>query len=488
MAVARGQCPNCGAPIEYTIGSSISKVCPYCRHVVLRSDRGLENLGRAADLANTPSTVAVGDRGTLRGVGFEVVGRVQLDYGRGPWDEYYVAFSDGSWGWMADAQGNFYVTKLITEGIPLPPPQSLGPDVPVLLGRYGEYRVAERRSARVVSAEGELPFRPPRERVYADLQGRDGAFGTIDYGDGTRPPELFLGHQIPHAEVQLVPRGGERPGAQKVELEAIRCPNCGAALPAPSDPSIERVACRYCRAVSDLRSMQVIARQAQAFAEPKIPLGSSAVLAGTRYIVIGYVERSATIEGETFHWSEYLLYGEKIGFRWLVEDEGIWLFVRPVSGGEVRVSGNVASWHGRSFYLRNDNRARVDYVLGEFYWKVEVGETVRATDYVSGTDVLSREESDGEVQWSYGQVVAWAKIAQAFNLPSRAKVRERMPYEERESGRGANAFPSVLTWLLIFGVALLVIICSIASSDGGSGGGYYSSGGGYGGFGGFGGK
>ena len=73
------RCPSCGAPIEFGVGSSIAKVCEFCRATIVRSDRGLENLGKVADLANTPSLIAVGDQGTLAGRPFEVLGRVQLE-------------------------------------------------------------------------------------------------------------------------------------------------------------------------------------------------------------------------------------------------------------------------------------------------------------------------------------------------------------------------------------------------------------------------
>lgn len=483
MAIAQGTCPNCGAPNEFTVGSSISKVCPYCRHVILRTDRDWRNLGRAADLANTPSVLAVGDRGTLRGVGFEVLGRVQLDYGQGPWDEFYVALSNGTWGWFAEAQGNVYATQLATVPVEVPPPQSLQLDAPVTLGPYGVFRVVERRTARVLTAEGELPFQPVPERFYADLHGPGGAFATIDYGDGTRPPEVFVGYQVPRSELQLVPRGGERGGVQKVKLEAITCPNCGAGLPPPVDRAIERVACRYCNAVSDLASMKVIARQAQAYAAPRIPLGSSGTLGGAKFTVIGYVERSAEIDGERFRWCEYLLWSESLGFRWLVEDEGNWLFVRTISNADVQHRGSVAVWHGRTFSLRNDNEARVDYVLGEFYWKVEVGETVRATDFVSGSDVLSREKSRDEVTWSYATPVTWSHIARAFGLSDRSA-------SPGDAGVGSQSTAmGFVGWLVVFLlVAACVCVIAMADNDDGGGGGMYYGGGTYGGYGGFGGK
>ncbi len=498
MAVAQGPCPSCGATIEFGVASSLSKVCPYCRHVVVRTDRDWRDVGRAADLANTPSRVAVGDRGEIRGVAFEVLGRVQLDYGRGPWDEYYCLFGTSDRGWIAEAQGQLYVTMLTSQVPQLPPAASLAPDQRVTLGGYGAFRVSERRTARVLSAEGELPAQPTRERLYADLTGDAGAFATLDYNDGTRPPELYVGHQVPLAELRVVPRGGERPGAQKVSLDAIACPSCGGALPAPADRSIERVACRYCHAITEVASLKVVARQAAAAAIPKIPLGSTATLQGIKYVVIGFMRRSASIEGERFAWHEYLMFAESLGFRWLVEDEGNWLFARPIAGGELQSGSGAVVWHGRPFSVRNENDARVEYVLGEFYWKVEVGETTRATDFISGGDVLSREVGDGEVQWTYSTPVPWKNIAHAFGIATSAGYvpgnSASEGYALPGSGVGGAWFGTssdggarAMSGGTIVAIIVFVIVCFVCisfSDDGGFGG----FGGGGGGFGGFGGK
>jgi hypothetical protein len=477
--------------MTFSVGASLSQVCRYCRTVVVRTDREWQNLGKAADLANTPSKLAVGDRGALRGKSFEVVGRVQLDYGRGPWDEFYVQYNDGQWGWIAEAQGNLYVTQKIQENIPFPPPQTLQVDMPVALGRYGHFRVVERRNARVLTAEGELPFRPSPQRFYADCHGPNGAFATLDYNDGSQPPELFVGMIIPLAEVTLQPRGGERPGAQKAALTELTCQNCGGKLPAPK-PGIERVACRYCNAISDSNTMQVLAQQSAARQKLLFPLGTEGTLGGTKYMVIGYVERSAYVEGEQFFWQEYLLWSESVGFRWLMLDEGNWLFVTPISAADVQCNEYQAAWRGRMFQLRNRNDARVEFVLGEFYWKVEVGETVAATDFVSGSDVLSREKTQDEVNWSYCTPVSFAQLAQAFGVSAGA-MASGFTYNPTAGVNAPNDSASkplgILSTIALLICIFACVICIVASSDG-SGGSYSSSSysGGGSSFGGFGGK
>src|SRR6185436_7423954 len=160
MAIGSGSCPSCGAPIEFRAGSSVAKVCEYCGATVFRTDRGLENLGKVADIANVPSLIAVGDSGTLAGRSFLVLGRVQLDHGAGPWDEYYFVYDGGaSSGFLAYAEGVWYATAEAPAKVGVPPYESLRIEADVVLGDGGSFRVAEVKAARVVSAEGELPGR-----------------------------------------------------------------------------------------------------------------------------------------------------------------------------------------------------------------------------------------------------------------------------------------------------------------------------------------
>jgi hypothetical protein len=477
----------------FGVGASISQVCKYCRTVVVRTDRDFKNLGKAADLANTPSSLAVGDRGEVRGRQFEVMGRVQLDYGRGPWDEFYLRFLNEQWGWIAEAQGNLYLTQKIAEKIVVPPPQSVAVESSIVLGRYGAFKVVERRTAKVLTAEGELPFAPSPQRFYLDCHGPGGSFATVDYNDGTKEPEVFVGVIVPLGELKLAPRGGERPGTQKVALTEITCKSCGGKLPPPK-PGIERVACKYCGAISDSNTLAVLARQAASQQTLKIPLGTQGTLGGTQYTCIGFCRRAATVEGEYFSWEEYLLWSATVGFRWVMLDEGNWLFVNPLSVADVTCNEYQAIWHGRTFQLRNRNDARVEYVQGEFYWKVEVGETVAATDFIAGSDILSREKSKDEVSWSYcspvsAQVLSTAFGVQIASTSGYAADNDSSTYYSGNSNSGGSALSGFASVVVI--IIVLVCLMAIGAFGEGGGGSYSSGGGGYSGsssFGGFGGK
>ena len=73
----------------------------------------------------------------------------------------------------------------------------------------------------------------------------------------------------------------------------------------------------------------------------------------------------------------------------------------------------------------------VEYVKGEFYWRVEQGETVRAVDYVSAPSMLSQEVSENEINWSLGTYMTNAEVEKAFgiaDLPKPWNVGPNQPF------------------------------------------------------------
>src|ERR671937_2166565 len=117
----QASCPACGAQVLFKTGSSVVVVCESCNSVVARTDRGVEDVGKVADVVESGSPLEVGLRGVYLGVAFELTGRAQLGHAAGGfWDEWYAAFSDGRWGWLAEAQGRFYLTFQISTPPDLP--------------------------------------------------------------------------------------------------------------------------------------------------------------------------------------------------------------------------------------------------------------------------------------------------------------------------------------------------------------------------------
>jgi hypothetical protein len=95
----------------------------------------------------------------------------------------------------------------------------------------------------------------------------------------------------------------------------------------------------------------------------------------------------------------------------------------------VQTSRDSARFDGRTFRIFQRARATVRHVLGEFYWKVTVEETVDSADYIAPPDLLSVEISRGEsgpedgarpgakeANYSLGTYVAHDEIEQAFGV------------------------------------------------------------------------
>jgi len=468
MAVAQGTCPSCGAPIEFGVGASIAKVCDYCRATIVRGDSGFQNYGKIADLAHTPSLIAVGDQGTLAGRPFEVLGRVQLDHGAGPWDEYYVAFDHGqAWGWLAYAEGHWYVTSHL-QGQPAPRFDQLRLEGDVDLGAAGSFRVFEIKTGKIVSAEGELPalFQPGQARHYADLLGRNLAFATLDYGDRSGGATVFTGWVFAEPQMQVTQAGPRT--IHKVKAEQIKCPSCGGEVPALSGDRAERLGCPYCGAVSDIALQQVVAKQEALRKLPDIPVGSRGTFNGVEYVCIAYMRRGSDFDGEHFSWEEYLIWSQPVGFRWLVKDpESGWSWVTPANLADVDLRGlpEQVAWGGKLFNLRNNNVARVEYVFGEVYWKCEVGEATEVSDFTAGKEVLSRELSASEVKWSHSAPIAWPVIAAGFGLPVDGPGGK---FGGGGSQGGASGCAQAGGLLFIIIVILLICAVGVLDDSGGS--------------------
>ncbi|MCE9576080.1 MAG: DUF4178 domain-containing protein [Deltaproteobacteria bacterium] len=402
-------CPKCGAAIEFRYDDSFVRVCDSCKAAVVRADRGLETLGQFADLVPTASPLALLASGTYRGAGFTLVGRAQLHHPMGgTWDEWYAKFDDGRWGWLSEAQGRFYLLFTIEGAQPAPLAQlKVGATAPVP-GVAATMTVAEIAEATYAGAAGELPFKlvPGTTYYYADLSGPAGEFATIDYGFGGGHASIYAGEQVPLLELHILGGVTAPPSLGKQGIR-LACPECDGSLELRVPDQTLRIGCPYCGALCDVNqgALQVLARQHKG-SESAIPLGAKAAFEDRELTVIGHITRAAQIDGTAYPFEEFLLYHPELGFRWLVQSDGHWNYVRPVDVGAVSADGSTARYDGVSFRRYIQCPLRVQRVRGECYWKVEIGEVANGTDYVAPPAMLSSEDSRTEVNWSLSEYVS----------------------------------------------------------------------------------
>lgn len=417
-----GRCPNCGAPVRYRWSSAVQTTCENCRSVIVRHDVDVETIGEIADLPPDASPIQLGTQGSLDGQGFTVVGRIAYQHKQGGWNEWHLAYDNGTSGWLSDAQLEFAVSSLVPPDTPLPAASEVSVGDAVVWGdRHLEVTTITR--ARYKGVEGELPFAYWGKEVetFVDLRGHDATFGTIDYsGD---EPALFIGRMVSFDELDLRNlRVFEATDASRA-LAGFNCANCGAAVELRALTYTLSVACTSCGAVISVRNREVMALQKAAAREsvhPAIPLGTRGDWAGQPYHVIGFQQRSVTVEGTRYRWDEYVLFNPHHGFRYLTTYNGHWNDVTPVRElpAMTSVGGRAARACGGRIHKHFQHAtARTDYVLGEFPWRVQAGEEVEADDYVDPPYMLSGEGTAQERTWSRGVYTDPTQIWQAFQLP-----------------------------------------------------------------------
>ena len=445
MSVLKANCPSCAAPIEFQKGSTIVLICPFCRSAVARTDRGLDDFGKVAEIVDSESPLKLGLKGQFKGQRFELTGRAQLRHELGGvWDEWYATFSNGWVGWLAEAQGRFYLTfyQPLPQGAQLPPFESLQLGQPVAaIPNQSPLMVTEKGTATSVAADGEIPYKlEPNERSnYADLSGQGNAFGTIDYS--MNPPWVFIGQQVTLEEIGLGDAKSVKREAGRVSTEGMGCPNCAAPLTLTAPDKAERVTCPYCNSLLDVNQGKLTWLKAlkppPSPPEFVLPIGAEGVfMDDARFKIIGAVVRSVKVDGISYYWHEYLLYNPMIGFRWLIHSDNHWNFVEPVNpaeveSGQIYGTGSTVTYQGKTYKIFQDAPARVEFVQGEFYWRVEQGETVRAIDYVAPPLMLSQETTDKEINWSIGVYQTNADIEKAFgvtDLPKPWSVAPNQPF------------------------------------------------------------
>lgn len=433
-----GSCPACGNGLTFRFETSVLAVCPHCNVAVARRGADLKAYGRVADPLATPTQLALDVQGRMAdGRGFTIAGRLQLDWGAGAWDEWHLAIDDGSYAWLAEAQGRFYLMKPaeLPSGRPgIPPFSRLPVGQRIELGKLGQFVVTERRAARYMTAQGQLPdvTEPGSVLHYADLSGRGGYLATLDYGDGDTPQALYLGKEMTLADLGIDRGELPQPVAKRVAGQKLSCTQCGGPLPLRAPDETQRVCCAYCGALLDATGNFEVLEILKIPVKPAIPLGKQGQLGGVTWTVIGFMVRSTVVEGMKYPWREYLLHEPAHGFAWLVESSGHWSFVEGVAAGDVEGGLNAPAYDGKRYKHFQTCKARVDQVLGEFYWTVKEGEKVAADDYVSPPHALSREKSGPEVTWSHGTYVepeeVWAAFGMEGEPPEPAGVGASQPW------------------------------------------------------------
>jgi hypothetical protein len=128
--------------------------------------------------------------------------------------------------------------------------------------------------------------------------------------------------------------------------------------------------------------------------------------------------RATSVDDERYRWREYLLYAGADGFVWLVEEDGRWEHIAPIPLGDLqRPSATSRIYQQERFERSQSVSAVVESVVGEFYWKIAVGETVVATEFTGPKRTkISEERTPEEISASLSTPLGLAQLRRAFGV------------------------------------------------------------------------
>lgn len=255
----------------------------------------------------------------------------------------------------------------------------------------------------------------------------------------------------------------ERP---QPKVRAIACPNCGGSVELRGMGSSLHATCINCLSVLDVshpavQIVQTFNEKTRRF-QPKIPLGTRGKIGGKLYEVNGYQTRALYADGDEYTWDEYVLYNPLYGFRYLSEYQGHWndivSFPRLPSPGTSAVSVD-----GRTYKLFQTANTKTIFVMGEFPWRVQVGDSVAIEDFVDPPGSVTREGLAGEFTWSRSTYIDGKDIWAAFQLkgapPTPVGVYSNQP-NPSASTRGLWGMLGIFSLLLFLAMSISFVFHS----------------------------
>ena len=135
----------------------------------------------------------------------------------------------------------------------------------------------------------------------------------------------------------------------------------------------------------------------------------------------------------------------------------------PLRPGEVSPTGTETSktvtYEGRTYKVFQEATAKVTYVVGEFYWRVAVGESVDTVDYIAPPYGISKEMTTSgarEISYSHGRYMQLDEVAQAFNVSNLTRPTTVGPMQPFPGSKIGRMWAAMLLLLLVVAIVLAI--------------------------------
>lgn len=436
-------------------------VCNYCSTTVYWGDDQVLQTGEKSVLPESDARLYLHATGKLGGEGYEVIGHVRYDHGRGNWDEWYLQLNNGSVAWISEDERKLTMEVATQADAPIPQLSQLAVGTVIPIGQV-PYSVRELARAKCIGSEGQLPFpiMPAEEYPFADLASADGQhFATLEY-DEAETPTCFLGHPLDHESLQIDEERPPSTAAPKAGKH-IKCGNCNGPLEVVGGREVQTQVCEYCGAQLNLTSAEatVMGVNPPDF-DPQFTfeIGKAGTFERRPYEICG---RMLYQDTEGYLTREYLLYNADAGYLWLAEENNHFTLSRPTQEAPSRdpfplAAKSVVKAGSDRFRKYESGTVQLVYVDGALPWLAKSNDTFRYTDLVAPPKIFGMETDGQEVEYFRGHYLSSTEVWQAFELPGKAPrghgVHPAQPFVRGGVGR-------LLIWVgLLFGVINLGLL------------------------------
>ena len=201
----KGACPSCGGELIFRSKMSVLAVCSFCRSNIVRHDLNLELIGKKSELIEDMSPLQIGCTGRWHNKPFWVLGKQTLSWEDGRWNEWYIAFQDNTFGWIAEAQGEFMLLQKPKAEPNLPSLKHLKEmgNVQVKIDQ-AIYKLIDQKKVTCLGSDGELPFKTVIGDVayIFDFTDGKGGFASIEL-DNFGSSHVYVGEYTTLAKMRI---------------------------------------------------------------------------------------------------------------------------------------------------------------------------------------------------------------------------------------------------------------------------------------------
>lgn len=438
------KCDGCGADVEFHSTSALYSSCKYCSNIVAKDSTEILNYSKKSSLLKDYSKIKIGTIGNFKGQSFSVIGRLQLKYYYGYWNEWQILFDNGTLGWLSDLPNEYVITVeyskdnlntlksiigyefnslketagIFYDDLIIDHKNSIQEQKKICLNindfiidqKYSIYNKTmicnDISTGQIVGLEGELNFNLNYNQFKAVDLSYENLFCTLDFSEEEKI-SCYFGVKTDETSLNLsnyktIEEIQSSVGGYKGKLSQIKCPSCGASNPNINGQTTKLI-CINCSSELSISPEEVLilkeSKNSNSEHITTLKCGNIGTINNKKYIVIGVVVKKE--QGEDSEWTEYLLYeqGGTGNLLWIVEYDGVWQTSKTINPKIIQVPNKnteFVQYKNIDFQPMYDGEpyiAETKHVWGAFNWEINVGDKIKTYGYSEISQQISFDDS-----------------------------------------------------------------------------------------------